>query len=175
MPTTVATGDAQTADARNPVHLIGTDRDACERQDEQRTATSLVPRRCRGTLGGSCKRPACGRRRVPGRTMEDIMSEQRLIDATGRLRSPAATPGHWAGCAPPNKGLRYPDNTHGPNRQAALMIRGGTGPARRPRSTERLSAQIGADRSPPRRPRSHASDASERASLWRRRASPGSG
>jgi integrase len=24
------------------------------------------------------------------------------------LRSPAAAPGHWAGCAPPNKGLRYP-------------------------------------------------------------------
>ncbi|MGH2872523.1 MAG: tyrosine-type recombinase/integrase [Solirubrobacteraceae bacterium] len=36
------------------------------------------------------------------------MTEQRLMDVTGRLRSPAATPGHWAGCAPPNKGLRYP-------------------------------------------------------------------
>jgi hypothetical protein len=31
-----------------------------------------------------------------------------MADVTGRLRSPAATPGHWAGCAPPNKGLRYP-------------------------------------------------------------------
>jgi site-specific recombinase XerD len=40
--------------------------------------------------------------------LEDIMSEQRLVDSTGRLRSPAATPGHWAGYAPPNKGLRYP-------------------------------------------------------------------
>lgn len=36
------------------------------------------------------------------------MSEQTLADVTGRLRSPAATPGHWAGCAPPNKGLRFP-------------------------------------------------------------------
>jgi hypothetical protein len=36
------------------------------------------------------------------------MSEPRLVDVTGRMRSPAATPGHWAGCAPPNKGLRYP-------------------------------------------------------------------
>jgi len=36
------------------------------------------------------------------------MSESRLVDVTGRLRSPAATPGHWAGCAPPNKGARYP-------------------------------------------------------------------
>jgi integrase len=31
-----------------------------------------------------------------------------LVDVTGRLRSPAATPGHWTGCVPPNKGLRYP-------------------------------------------------------------------
>lgn len=36
------------------------------------------------------------------------MSEPGLVDITGRLRSPAATPGHWAGGAPPNKGLRYP-------------------------------------------------------------------
>jgi site-specific recombinase XerD len=35
------------------------------------------------------------------------MSEPGLVDITGRLRSPAATPGHWAGCAPPNKGQRY--------------------------------------------------------------------
>ena len=38
----------------------------------------------------------------------DIMSESGLVDVTGRLRSPAATRGHWAGCAPPNKALRYP-------------------------------------------------------------------
>ena len=35
------------------------------------------------------------------------MSESGLVDIAGRLRSPAATPGHWAGLAPPNKGLRY--------------------------------------------------------------------
>ena len=40
--------------------------------------------------------------------LEDIMSEPGLVDVTGRLRSPAATPGHWTGYAPPNKGLRYP-------------------------------------------------------------------
>jgi site-specific recombinase XerD len=41
------------------------------------------------------------------------MSEQRLVDVTGRLRSPAATPGHRAGCAPPNKGSRYPADRRG--------------------------------------------------------------
>lgn len=39
-----------------------------------------------------------------------IMSEPGLVDITGRLRSPAAMPGHWAGCVPPNKGLRFPAN-----------------------------------------------------------------
>jgi hypothetical protein len=45
--------------------------------------------------------------------LEDIMSEPGLVDITGRLRSPAATPGHWTGCAPPNKGLRYPQIADG--------------------------------------------------------------
>ena len=36
------------------------------------------------------------------------MSERGLVDITGRPRSPAATPRHRAGRAPPNKGLRYP-------------------------------------------------------------------
>jgi hypothetical protein len=40
--------------------------------------------------------------------LEAIMSEPGSVDITGRVRSPAATPGHWAGRAPPNKGLRYP-------------------------------------------------------------------
>lgn len=39
---------------------------------------------------------------------EDIMPDTGLLDVAGRLRSPAATPGHGAGCAPPDKGLRYP-------------------------------------------------------------------
>ncbi len=45
--------------------------------------------------------------------LEDIMSEPGLVDITGRLRSPAATPGHWTGCPPPNKGLRYPQIADG--------------------------------------------------------------
>jgi hypothetical protein len=36
------------------------------------------------------------------------MSETRLVDVTGRVRSPAATPGHVAGCAPSNKGAARP-------------------------------------------------------------------
>ena len=40
--------------------------------------------------------------------LEDIMSEPGLVDITGRVRSPAATPGHWAGYAPPNKGGALP-------------------------------------------------------------------
>jgi hypothetical protein len=40
---------------------------------------------------------------------EDIMSDPRLlVEVTGRMRCRAAIPGHWAGCAPPNKGQRYP-------------------------------------------------------------------
>lgn len=61
-----------------------------------------------GKLALSCKRPVRGRRRGRADRLEDIVSEQRLVDITGRLRSPATTPGHWAGCAPPNKGLRFP-------------------------------------------------------------------
>ncbi len=37
------------------------------------------------------------------------MSEPGLMDVTGRLRSPAATPGHWAGCAPPARDRRITD------------------------------------------------------------------
>ena len=40
--------------------------------------------------------------------LEAIMSEPGSMDITGRVRSPAATPGHWAGHAPSNKGVRYP-------------------------------------------------------------------
>jgi hypothetical protein len=40
--------------------------------------------------------------------LEGIMSNPDLVDITGLRRPPAATPGHWAGCAPPNKGVRYP-------------------------------------------------------------------
>ena len=60
-------------------------------------------------LASSCKRPGS---RAPPSTepidLEDTMSEPGLVDITGRLRSPAATPGHRAGCVPPNKELRHP-------------------------------------------------------------------
>jgi hypothetical protein len=58
--------------------------------------------------------------------LEDIMSEQGLVDITGRLRSPAATPGHWAGCAPPNKGLRYPADP--PTVEEIILVMGEAGP-----------------------------------------------
>ena len=37
-----------------------------------------------------------------------MSSSQPLLDAAGRRRSPATTPGARAGIAPRNKGLRYP-------------------------------------------------------------------
>ncbi|MGH8300230.1 MAG: tyrosine-type recombinase/integrase [Steroidobacteraceae bacterium] len=56
------------------------------------------------------------------------MSEQRLVDVTGRLRSPAATPGHSAGCAPPNKGLRYPADPPTVEEIILVMRQAGPGP-----------------------------------------------
>ena len=54
------------------------------------------------------------------------MSEPRLVDVTGRLRSPAATPGHCAGCAPPNKGLRYPAGP--PTVEEIILVMRAAGP-----------------------------------------------
>ena len=54
------------------------------------------------------KRPIRGAAAGRADLVEGFMSESRLVDITGRLRSPASTPGHWSGCAPPNKGVRYP-------------------------------------------------------------------
>ena len=56
------------------------------------------------------------------------MSEQELVDITGRLRSPAAIPGHWAGCAPPNKGLRYPAGPPTVEEIILVMRQSGPGP-----------------------------------------------
>src|SRR3954469_13619141 len=39
---------------------------------------------------------------------EDVMSNVVLLDAAGRRRSPATTPGFHAGRPPRNKGRRYP-------------------------------------------------------------------
>src|SRR5579863_6639229 len=60
--------------------------------------------------------------------LEDFMSEPRLVDITGRLRSPAATPGHWAGCAPPNKGLRFPADPPSVEEIILVMREAGPGP-----------------------------------------------
>jgi len=56
------------------------------------------------------------------------MSEPRLVDVTGRLRSPAAIPGHWEGCAPPDKGQRYPADP--PTVQEIILVMRQAGPGR---------------------------------------------
>jgi integrase len=56
------------------------------------------------------------------------MSEPGLVDVTGRLRSPAATPGHWAGCTPPNKGQRYPADPPTVEEIILVMRQAGPGP-----------------------------------------------
>jgi integrase len=60
--------------------------------------------------------------------LEQLMSEPGLVDITGRLRSPAATPGHWAGCVPPNKGLRYPADPPTVEEIILVMREAGPGP-----------------------------------------------
>jgi hypothetical protein len=72
------------------------------------------------------KRPVHGRRFGRADPLEDIISESELLDITGRLRSPAATPGHWAGCVPPNKGLRYPADP--PTIEAIILVMRQAGP-----------------------------------------------
>jgi integrase len=60
--------------------------------------------------------------------LEDYMSEPGLVDVTGRLRSPAATPGHGTGSAPPNKGLRYPADPPTVEEIILVMREAGPGP-----------------------------------------------
>ncbi len=55
------------------------------------------------------------------------MSEPRLLDTTGRRRSPAATPGHRAGCSPANKGMRYPADPPRIEEIIAVMRQAGSG------------------------------------------------
>ena len=56
------------------------------------------------------------------------MSEPRLVDVTGRMRSPAATPGHWAGSVPPNKGMRFPADPPTVEEIILVMREAGPGP-----------------------------------------------
>ena len=80
-----------------------------------------------GKLALSCKR-ACGCRAGRPHRLEDIMSKQGLVDVTGRLRSPAATPGPWAGCAPSNRGLRFRADPPTVEEIILVMRAAGTGP-----------------------------------------------
>jgi hypothetical protein len=66
------------------------------------------------------------------------MSEPRLVDVTGRMRSPAATPGHWAGCAPPNKGQCYPADP--PTVEEIILVMRQAGPGRYADRTRALIA-----------------------------------
>ncbi len=101
--------DPQASDTRDAVHLVSANGDPRESHEQRVPAPitetaaavrSLVLMQAPGVVGAAADRADPKR--------EDIMSESRLVDVTGRMRSPAATPGHWAGCAPPNKGQRYP-------------------------------------------------------------------
>lgn len=68
------------------------------------------------------------------------MSQMRLTDVTGRLRSPAAIPGHFAGCAPPNKGQRYPADP--PTVEEIILVMRQAGPGRYADRTRALIAML---------------------------------
>jgi integrase len=54
-----------------------------------------------------------------------MSSSQTLLDAAGRRRSPAITPGFHAGNAPRNKGQRYPTDPPSVDETVAVMRRAG--------------------------------------------------
>ena len=66
------------------------------------------------------------------------MSEPGMVDVTGRLRSPAATPGHCAGLAPPNKGQLYPADP--PTVEDIILVMREAGPGRYADRTRALIA-----------------------------------
>jgi integrase len=53
------------------------------------------------------------------------MSAHQLLDAAGRLRSPATMPGHHVGRIPPNKGRRYPADPPTVDEIVAVMRQAG--------------------------------------------------
>ena len=55
------------------------------------------------------------------------MSDQLLLDVTGRRRSPAATPGFLSGRVPPNKGRQYPPDPPRPEEIILVMRQAGPG------------------------------------------------
>lgn len=56
-----------------------------------------------------------------------LNTQQRLLDAAGRLRSPATLPGYHAGRPPRNKGLRYPADPPRVEEIVAVMRQAGNG------------------------------------------------
>jgi site-specific recombinase XerD len=56
-----------------------------------------------------------------------LITEQRLLDAAGRPRSPATLPGYHSGRPPRNKGLRYPADPPRVEEIVAVMRQAGDG------------------------------------------------
>ena len=56
-----------------------------------------------------------------------LITEERLLDAAGRPRSPATLPGHHSGRPPRNKGLRYPADPPRVEEIVAVMHEAGNG------------------------------------------------
>jgi hypothetical protein len=56
-----------------------------------------------------------------------LNTQQRLLDAAGRPRSPATLPGYHAGRPPRNKGLRYPADPPRVEEIVAVMRQAGNG------------------------------------------------
>ena len=56
-----------------------------------------------------------------------LITEERLLDAAGRPRSPATLPGYHSGRSPRNKGLRYPADPPRVEEIVAVMRQAGNG------------------------------------------------
>ena len=56
-----------------------------------------------------------------------LVTEEPLLDAAGRPRSPATMPGYHAGHPPPNKGIRYPADPPRVEEIVAVMRQAGAG------------------------------------------------
>jgi hypothetical protein len=56
-----------------------------------------------------------------------LVTEERLLDAAGRPRSPATMPGYHAGRPPRNKGIRYPADPPRVEEIVSVMRQAGPG------------------------------------------------
>ena len=77
------------------------------------------------TIGGNASPESPGRssRREPLMSRGSMV----LLDAAGRRRSPATTPGYLAGRAPHNKGMHYPPDPPRPEEIIVVMRQAGHG------------------------------------------------